>query len=387
MTTIAQQVKNQRLRPRSWAHGGTRRDSRRAGAGLVASIGMSIALALSTACGGPGSPSWAAEGKKDGGDSMMKVATVTVTPRDLDRQYATSGTLRARRSADLVATQPALVDALLVEEGDRVKEGDVLARLDSRGVALQAAASGVQLKNLERELERLEAAKGVVSREEIDKQAYLVAEARAAVKLQKHQVGLSFVRAPFDGTITKRHVDVGALAGTATPLFAVADVRVLELDLHLPERDAATVKVEAEVDMELVDGTHFSGKIVRRAPVVDATTGTVKFTVRATELPPHAAPGGFARARVLVDSRLAIPSLPRTAVFEIEGAPHVYVIEDGKARRRAVQVGLVGTDALEIVSGVATDDVVVADGNAGITEGMPLAPATADPGPAAGSGS
>lgn len=353
MTTIAKHVKDLRA--------------------LAAAV--AIGAALSGACGGPGSPSWAAEGKKGDGDTTLKVATVTVTPRDLERQYATSGTLRARRSADLVATQPALVQALLVEEGDKVKEGDVLAKLDSRGVALQAAASGVQLKNLERELERLEAAKGVVSREEIDKQAYLVAEARAAVKLQKHQVGLTVVRAPFDGTITARHVDVGALAGTATPLFGVADVTVLELDLHLPERDAATVKIDAEVDVELVDGTHFTGKIVRRAPVVDATTGTVKLTVRATELPPNAAPGGFARARVLVDTRAAAPSLPRTAVFEIEGAPHVYVIEDGKAHRRPVQIGLVGTDALEIVSGVGPTDVVVADGNAGITEGMPLASA------------
>lgn len=343
-----------------------------------AGIVLSIGLALSGACGGPGSQSWAAEGKRDAGDTTLKVATVTLAPRDLERQYATSGTLRARRSADLVATQPALVQALLVEEGDRVKEGDVLARLDSRGVALQAAASRVQLENLERELGRLEAAKGVVSREEIDKQAYLVAEARAAVKLQKHQVGLTAVRAPFAGTITARHVDVGALAGTATPLFAVADVTVLELDLHLPERDAATVKVDAEVEIELVDATRFTGRILRRAPVVDATTGTVKFTVRATELPETAAPGAFARARVLVDSRAAAPSLPRSAVFEIEGAPHVYVIEDGKARRRPVQLGLAGTDAYEIVAGVAATDVVVADGNAGITEGMPLVPATAD---------
>jgi RND family efflux transporter MFP subunit len=135
------------------------------------------------------------------------------------------------------------------------------------------------------------------------------------------------------------------------------------------------VKSNAQVDVELVDGTKFTAEVIRRAPIVDAATGTVKFTVRASQFPAHAAPGAFARARVLVDAREAAPSLPRTAVFELEGKPHVYVIEDGKAHRRAVELGLGGEDAVEIVSGLRADDVVVSEGNSGITEGMPLAPA------------
>lgn len=336
-------------------------------------------LAAAAACGGPGSQSWAAESKA--AESALKVATVSIEPRPIERQYSTSGTLRALRSADLVATQPALVEALLVEEGDRVKEGQVLARLDGRSVALQAAQAGLQLQNLQRELERLESVPGsAISKEEIDKQRYLVEEARAALRLSKHQVGLTSVRAPFAGTITARLVDVGVLAGTATQLFSIADLSVLDLDLHLPERDAATVKQGAEVELSLVDGTTFSASVVRRAPVVDAATGTVKFTVRATQFPANAAPGAFTRAKVLVDARPQAPSLPRSAVFEIEGKPHVYVIEDGKAHRRAVTLGLVGTDVVEIVDGVLARDVVVAEGGSGITEGMPV---EAGPAPAA----
>ncbi|MFO0632068.1 MAG: efflux RND transporter periplasmic adaptor subunit [Nannocystaceae bacterium] len=342
----------------------------------LAALLTPLALALAAAgCGGPGSNSWAAEGKREA-DAALKVATTSLQPRSLVRHYQTSGTLRARRAADLVAMQPGLVEALLAEEGGRVAEGDVLARLDGRSSALQAAQAGLQLQNLQRELERLEAVQGgAVSKEEIDKQRYLVEEARAALKLSKHQVGLTVVRAPFDGTITARHVDVGALAGATTPLFSIADLRELELDLHLPERDAATVQPDAEVEITLVDGSSFVAKIVRRAPVVDAATGTVKFIARAREFPPAAAPGAFARARVLVESHANAPSLPRSAVFEVEGKPHVYVIEDGKARRRPVEVRMTGEDAVEIASGIGSGDIVVADGNAGITEGMPLSAA------------
>ena len=335
---------------------------------------LALAMALAPACNGPGSQSWAAEAKK--GESALKVATVVLEPRPIERHYTTSGTLRALRSANLVATQPALVEAILVEEGDKVKDGEVLARLDGRSVALQASQAKLQLGNLERELERLQSVQGgAISKEEIDKQRYLVDEARAALKLSKHQVGLTAVRAPFPGTITARLVDVGVLAGTATQLFSIADLSVLDLDLHLPERDAATVKLDAEVELTLVDGAKFTAKVVRRAPIVDAATGTVKLTVRATEFPPNAAPGAFTRAKVLVDARPAAPSLPRSAVFEVEGKPHVYVIEDGKAHRRPVELGLVGTDIVEVAGGLTAGEQVVAEGSSGITEGMPLEPA------------
>jgi membrane fusion protein, multidrug efflux system len=340
-------------------------------------VTLALALASAAACNGGGaSPSWAADKKGGPSDAVLKVAVTSLEPRRIERHYATSGTLRARRSAELVATTTAIVETLLVEEGDRVKEGDPLARLDGRSMTLAANQAGVQLDSLERQLKRLESVQGgAVSIEEIDTQRAAVAEARAAVKVSRHQVKLTTVRAPFAGTIVTRNVDIGALATSATALFTLADLSTLELDLHVPELDAATVKANAQVDIELVDRTKFTAEVVRRSPIVDASTGTVKFTVRASDFPAHAAPGAFARARVLVDVRDAAPSVPRTAVFELEGKPHVYVIEDGKARRRAVELGLTGESAVEIVAGLRADEVLVAEGNAGITEGMPLAPA------------
>jgi membrane fusion protein (multidrug efflux system) len=338
---------------------------------------VAVTLAGALACNGGGaSPSWAADKKGGAPDTTMRVAVTAVQPRRIERHYATSGTLRALRATDVVAPQAAIVEAILVEEGDVVKAGDPLARLDGRSMTLAANQAGVQLENLERQLERLESVQGgAISKEEIDTQRAAVAEARAAVKLSRHQVKLTTVRAPFAGTITARLVDIGTLATSATVLFSLADVTTLLLDLHVPELDAATVKSNAQVDLTLVDGTKFTAEVIRRAPIVDAATGTVKFTVRASDFPRHAAPGAFARARVLVDAREAAPSLPRSAVFELEGKPHVYVIEDGKARRRPVELGLTGEDAVEIVAGIGKDDVVVQDGNAGITEGMPLAAA------------
>ena len=331
------------------------------------------------------------------------VAPARLVTAPIERWYQSSGTLEALRSAELVAVQPAIIDKVLVDEGDEVQEGQLLARLDGRALSLQADAARVELANLEAELRRLESVSGdAISREEIDKQRYLVEQARAGLRLSSHQAKQTVVRAPFAGTIVTRYVDEGNFASTSTPLFHLADLRVLELPLYLPEKDAATVAVGADVTIELVDGTTFTAKIERRAPVVDPLTGTVKLTIRTRKAaggkaggkvggkpggkaesttPPGAAPGAFARAKVLVDRREAAPSLPREAVFQLEGKPHVFVVAEGKAQRREVKLGLEGTDRVEITAGLTKDEPVVAEGNAGITEGMPLVPVEAEPAP------
>ncbi len=308
----------------------------------------------------------------------LTVKTVTLHEAQIERHYRTSGTLAAIRSAQITAVQPAIIRDIAVDEGDTVKAGQVLAKLDGKELGLQAGVARVQLDNLERELTRLESASSVISAEEIAQQRNAVDEARAALRLSKHQAKQTTVRAPFNGTIVERHVDEGNLATTATALFSLADISTLELFLHLPERDAASVKVGTQVEITLVDDTTFNAAIARRAPIVDATTGTVKFTVRTSEYPQTAVPGAFARARVLVDRRDAAPSLLATAIFRVDGEPHVFVIEEGKARRKAVKTGLEGGGRIEVLEGIGADDVVVAEGSAGVTEGMPL---TSEPDP------
>ncbi len=341
-------------------------------------LGLRVMLALVAAglpgCS-PGGRSWAAEAKghdKDG--QPLRVVVTRVQPARLERLYRTSGTLVARRAADIVALQPAIVRNILVEEGDHVVIGQVLVQLDGRELSLQADKAALEASNLAQELTRLQsaAAKHAISREELDKQRYAVESAQAQVKLSRHQASLTTVRAPFAGTITRRSVHVGNLATASTVLFGLADLSALDLELHVPEREAATVTIDSPVDIELVDGTRFTAKLLRKAPVVDATTGTVKLTIRAEQYPLAAKPGAFARARVLVDVREQAPSLPRSATFEFEGKSHVYTVVEGLVRRRHVKLGLETDDKVELLGGLAPDELVVVEGNTGINEGMPV---------------
>lgn len=319
--------------------------------------------------GGPGGH----KGRRGGPDGEpLAVAVTRLEAAKIERHYRGAGTLRALRMADLVALQPGIVLELKAEEGDPVAAGQLLVKLDGRGFKLQAARDRLSAENASAELQRLEQLRDVLSREELDKQRYAAESALASAQVSRHQASQTTVTAPFAGTITRRHIDVGNLATTSKPLYTIADLSALDLDLHVPEREAGAVRPGAPARIELQDGSAFEAVVERRAPVVDALTGTVKFTIRARSFPGAAVPGAFARATLRVDVRESAPSVPRGAIVEVEGKPHVYVVEDGRARRRPVELGLVGEDRVEILGGIADDAAIVTDAGTGIAEGMPV---------------
>jgi membrane fusion protein (multidrug efflux system) len=348
---------------------------------------LSIALLVAPACGGeagaggPGGPGGPGKRRGGGESEPLAVAVTQLEPATIERFYRGAGTLEALRVADLVALQPGVVLELKAEEGDAVAENELLARLDGRAFQLQAARDRLNAQNAASELARLEQLKELLPREELDRQRYAAESALASAKVSKHQAAQTTLAAPFSGTITRRHIDIGNLANTSTKLYTIADLSALDLELHVPERDAATVQPGAPARLELQDGSGFQAKVERRAPVVDPLTGTVKFTIRAREFPAAAVPGAFVRAALRVDVREAAPSLPRSAIVEVEGKPHVYLVEDGRARRRPVELGVAGDERVEIRGGLAPDATVVVDAGTGITEGMPVRSMSPEAGP------
>src|SRR5690606_10271259 len=235
----------------------------------------------------------------------------TLAPATIERHYRASGTLEPLRRAQIRPVRAGIIEDLEVEVGDVVESQQILARLDGRELSLQAKRDRLDASNVETELERLRGldGTGAIAQEEIDTRRYELESAKATARLSRAQASTMTVRAPFAGTVIAREVDVGNLAGTTTVIYEVADLSALELPLHLPEREAARVSVGNSVEIELIDGSTFAGSVIRRAPIVDALTGTVEFLVRAEEFPALAVPGAFVRARVLLERREAAPSV------------------------------------------------------------------------------
>ena len=347
----------------------------------ITSSGMGCGGANGAGPGGGQKGGQKGGGRGGGGpQEPLAVAVVKLEPATIERHHRASGTLEAKRRAEIRPIRTGIIEELAVEVGDVVEADQTLARLDGRELSLQAQRDRLTASNAERELARLRSLEGsdAIASQEIDTQRFTLDSAQASAKLSRVQAASMVVKAPFAGTILAREVDVGNLASTGTILYELADLSALELPLHLPEREAAKVTTGAEVEIELIDGKTFAGTILRRAPKVDALTGTVEFTVRAETFPALAVPGAFVRARVLLERREQVASLPSAALFELEGQHYVYVLREGKARRVAVEIGLVGgssdasgVERTEIRSGIGADDRVLASA-LGITESMPV---------------
>jgi len=252
--------------------------------------------------------------------------------------------------------------AQLVESGALAGEELDRARLDH--VTAQA-----RLESARRELEIVES--GPTSTQ------IAVQEARvkeAAVKLEEAQTRLDecVLTAPFDGVITKVFARPGDTAEPRSPLLEMVDMESLALRFTVPEAQAAAMRtgmpLTARLDA-LPDGNH-SGEIVRVYPELDPEMRTR--TVEAVlNNPPDLAPNMFARVRVTLREAEDAIVLPTDAVLLApSGEDVVYVIEEGRAERRPVTLGIEEGGRVEIVSGVEAGEQVVVEGNEQLEPGM-----------------
>src|SRR5690606_25335969 len=188
-----------------------------------------------------------------------------------------------RERVDVVPRQAGTVVEVLVEEGDRVRAGQVLARLDDAEWRLQAdqaearATAAREAAARARSLQDLE----LVSEQEVER---LVSEARVAeaeLGLARLRVDHARITAPIAGTVTHRYVERGQLVNTSSAAFGIADLDRLEALVGVPEREASRVHVGqvARVVLQEGAGPVAEGRVERIRPVVDATSGTVQVTV------------------------------------------------------------------------------------------------------------
>jgi membrane fusion protein (multidrug efflux system) len=279
-----------------------------------------------------------------------------------------STNLRAREQVEVLPRQGGVVAAILVEEGSRVAEGAVLARLDDAEWRLQAeqAAARAQASREAVDRARALAQLDLISEQEVER---LVSEARvteAEVGLARLRVENAQIRAPIAGVVTHRYIERGAQIGTGAPAFALADLDRLEAHLAVPERDVSRISVGQVARILLQEGAEpvASGRVERIRPVVDPASGTVQVTV---SVPAGSGgvvlrPGQFVNVDVVTEVLSERITLPRTAVLVDGAAPRVYVVQGGVGVEREVQLGFSRGDRVEIRSGVQPGDSVVVVG-------------------------
>jgi membrane fusion protein (multidrug efflux system) len=332
-------------------------------AGLLAGL-----VALGTGCGRSSHSEPA--GKAEGASVPVEVAMVTVG--DIASYWTGTATLEAEKETEVVAKVGGVVKRLLVEEGDYVRAGQALAKLDDEKIAVQVEQAKANLDKLESDYERAQElfAGDLVSAQEFQRAKYEYESQKAAYSLCELDLEYTSICSPISGVVAERLVKVGNMVTPNSPVFKVTDPDPLLAVLHVPERQVGMLREgqRAIISVDALGESEFAGTVKRISPVIDPSTGTIKATIEVRDTSGSLKPGMFARVNIVSDVHQNAVLAPRDAVIEEDNKSVVFVVTDSTAYRRIVETGYVNSVHIEVVDGLALGDTVVTTGKTSVKD-------------------
>ncbi|WP_417693821.1 efflux RND transporter periplasmic adaptor subunit [Pseudomonas sp.] len=302
------------------------------------------------------------------------------------------GEVRARFEPDLAFRIGGKVSRRLVEEGQRVKANQPLAELDPQDVRLQLEATRAQVAAAEANLNLVRAERDryktlmerqMVSRSQYDNAENLYRSGAARLKQIKaefdvasNQASYSVLRAPQDGVVARRSVEVGQVVSAGQTVFTLATDGEREVLISLPEQGFGRFKIGQPVSVELWSqpDQRFSGRIRELSPAADPRSRTFAARVAFTAGSVPAELGQSARVFIQTGDQVSL-SVPLSALTAENGATYVWVVNGNNTLKKApVRVGPFGEKTVPVLEGLSPNDWVVAAGVHVLLDGQQVRP-------------
>lgn len=270
-------------------------------------------------------------GEDDASEATIPVEAATATRKPITASYSGTAALEPENQAQVVSKASGVLLELLVEEGDQVQAGQVLARLDPEKPALELARADANLKRLENEFRRASDlfARKLVSSEAHDRARFDLETQKAATDIARLDLEYTRIVAPISGVISERMVKAGNLIQLQQTMFRIDDFDPLLAVLNVPERELSTIHAGLPVVMfvDAMPGMQFVGTVARVSPVVEAGTGTFRVTAEFRDEKRQLKSGMFGRVSVVHDQRDNALVIPREALLEADSESAVFVLD------------------------------------------------------------
>ena len=315
----------------------------------------------------------------------------SVEARSLTRWLRVSGTLQPVNQTTVKSKVSGDIRQVMVRDGESVKAGQIIARLDTADLEAKLADRIGALESTRAQLALAEKTRAqnlaLLRQKFISQTAFDSAESNlsvnqgllksneAQVQLARNALRDAVVVAPLSGTVAKRHVQPGEKVNFDSPLFTVVDLGRMELQAMVPANDIPEIAVGMPVDLS-IDGfgeRRFSGTVERINPTTETGTRAILVFVRIPN-PDAALKGGmFATGRIKLDAAAPVPTLPATAVRTEAGQTFVWTVDHGKLARRSVSVGAKdeASGLIELKSALPYGAVVLASPFDNLKDGAP----------------
>jgi membrane fusion protein (multidrug efflux system) len=307
------------------------------------------------------------------GTTAIPVKAVQASHGSISSYIETTTSLEAEREVDIVCRTNGLVNAILVEEGDNVKTGSLLLKIDDREAKAAYQSSLATYEERKRQWERAQETfeKNIVSKESHDQARFNFAKSEADFEASKLQLAYTEIRAPFDGIITKRLVNSGSMLTPGQKIFTIVDVVPLLARIYLPEREIAKVKVGQTADLKLdaLPGQSFKAKIKMINPVVDPGSGTFKVTLEVSAGNNILRPGMFASVYLITETHQDALLIPKQALLLEAEKDTVFIVAGRFAYTQEIKIGFRDDKNIEILDGIKDGEYVIVVGQDGLNNG------------------
>lgn len=305
--------------------------------------------------------------------AAIPVETATASRGDIYAVYSGTAPIEAFADATVIAKVGGEVREILVEEGDEVESGDVLARLDGERFRLEMEQAGANLRKLQRDYQRnLDLRdRGLISEGDFEKIQFETEALKAEYELAALEFDYTRIRAPIDGVISERLIKIGNMIEVNEPTFHLTSLEPLISYLHIPEREYRRIDAgqKATVEADAIPGEQFAATVARVSPIVDPDTGTFKITVEVSDPTRRLKPGMFGRINIVYDMRSNAMQIPRSAIVEEDGQPAVYVVNGDIVERRVIRTGYTEGSRIEVIEGLEENEEFVIVGQATLKNG------------------
>ncbi|MFN2372910.1 MAG: efflux RND transporter periplasmic adaptor subunit [Cyclonatronaceae bacterium] len=291
---------------------------------------------------------------------------------DVAAYYHGTATLEAQNEATVMAEVGGIITGVFVEEGDYVKQGDILAKLDREPYEIEAARVKATLSRLQNEFDRNKTMyeRNLVSAEVFENVKFELEVQKANLDLAMRNLDQTDIRASISGVIGTRHIKAGNRITPNQPAFHVIQMNPLLAILHVPEHEIGKIRPGQKVslNMDARSGEGFTGRVDRVSPVIDRSTGTAKVTVHVNDDTGLLKPGMFARVSIIHSVNQNTLIIPRQAIMSEDGRVSAYVIQDSIAVRKRITTGFTNGMYIEVLDGVTEGDQVVTVGQASLRD-------------------
>jgi membrane fusion protein, multidrug efflux system len=348
-----------------------------------------VALGIAGCNSAGGAPKdGAAGGGEGGGPPAMPVEVVVARSDTVVDAILATGQIEAVQSVELRPDIEGRVDAILVREGSLVSRGQPLIKVDDAELQAEVARAEAERDLARQSLTRTREllSQKASSQSELERAEATSRSTEAQYQLLKVRLDRTTVRAPFSGVAGRRLVSLGDYVTTSDGLMTLQTVSPQRAVFQVPERYADQLEVGQHVTFRVaaLPGREFAGRVDFVDPVVQLPGRTITVKAEVPNPRRELQSGMFIEVRLATDVRPNAVVIAEDGVLPLQGANFAWVVIDGKATRRPVELGVRTPGFVEALTGVEAGEQVVVGGQERLAEGAPAAATVVDRTPASG---